>query len=265
MYFHIVITFLFFFLNDCGGVNEVQNSLQPRIVGGRNATTKEEFPYVVLVVQQPVNETKTCTGTILSKRFILTAGHCISNRSNAELSVWAGSHIRFGRVAVIRNVQDKWIHPGYLYKFHREFDIGIIKIFPALQFSSSIKKVKIPMPGSVLPVGTKGVFVGFGLLQMVPTEIKTTFLQALELTTISLADCKKEPRHRTICASAEPGIITPGKAVCKGDSGAPFMVGEYQWGMAVTGYTNCTGHDHAWFNDISRFTKWIKKKIQRNR
>lgn len=50
-----------------------------RVVGGRNAT-KGAWPWMALIGYDDENSIFNCGGTIISKRHILTAAHCINRR-----------------------------------------------------------------------------------------------------------------------------------------------------------------------------------------
>nr|CAD7417140.1 unnamed protein product [Timema poppensis] len=54
--------------------------IKPRIIGGQTAST-DQFPYQVSI---RINGAHVCGGTIFSKRFVITAGHCVDKRGSGR-------------------------------------------------------------------------------------------------------------------------------------------------------------------------------------
>jgi secreted trypsin-like serine protease len=59
------------------------------------------------------NNQHLCSGTILQDSYILTAAHCLTNRSLQEITIEAGMYYRSESDAKIRQVDRIYIHPNY--------------------------------------------------------------------------------------------------------------------------------------------------------
>ncbi len=62
-----------------------------RVVGGADAEPND-WPWQALL---KTNNKYYCGGTLVAKRWVLTAGHCLRYKTKEQLSVVLGDHIRF--------------------------------------------------------------------------------------------------------------------------------------------------------------------------
>ncbi|XP_069701657.1 chymotrypsin-2-like [Periplaneta americana] len=250
-------------LSDGSATNEVGSPLKPRIIGGRNAT-QNEFPFVVAVLNRGG---LLCTGTIMSRRFILTAGHCVVNKTRDDITVKAGFYIWKDPNAVFRKVQYMRVHPQYRIHYRRAFDIALLKMTNPLDYNPATQPISLPLLHDTLPDETKVKFAGWGTIQLGINPIRPQILQALDGATISIEDCKVSwPKlaNNTICFSSGTSTATPFKDACKGDSGGPLVVNNVQWGIHAQGSMFCKGELPIRFIGVSRFTTWIRNTISRD-
>merc|ERR1719486_951916 len=136
---------------DCAPV-----SSSDRIVGGKEVNPKFKLPYQVLV--SPCNSNggcMMCGGTILNKRYVVTAAHCLYDGSNqltvkggAKFRVMVGEHDHCkhneagGKSYVLASVVHK--HPKFDRNVSPDNDIAILKLSKDLTFSDKIKPACLP-------------------------------------------------------------------------------------------------------------------------
>ncbi|XP_069701665.1 serine protease 46-like isoform X2 [Periplaneta americana] len=200
--------------SDGSATDEVGSPLQPKIIGGRNAS-ENQFPFVVSILYK---RRRACTGTIITRKFILTAGHCVKNKRREDITVKAGFDFWEDKNAIFRDVRGIRVHPQYRIHNRTSFDIALVKMRHPLAYNRAIEPVTIPAFRQKLPVGTKATFVGWGLTQFQPYIISPPILQALDVTTISRQDCKYFWLYldiNTICVSSETSSAIPFKGACR--------------------------------------------------
>ena len=62
-----------------------------RIVGGKNATNGST-PYQVLIFVTSNGQTALCGGTLISRRTVLTAAHCLTTSTPSAYKIYLGAY-----------------------------------------------------------------------------------------------------------------------------------------------------------------------------
>ena len=82
-----------------------------RIVGGVNAA-KNELPWQVALTSSN-SRTPFCGGTIVSKRCVVTAAHCVQGSSPGSMRAVVGEHNYGSSSGQRMEIQSITVHPGY--------------------------------------------------------------------------------------------------------------------------------------------------------
>merc|ERR550534_41399 len=241
-------------------------SSQGYIVGGQSAT-RGSLPWQVSI--------KTyghfCGGTVINKRWILTAAHCFSGSGSHGVKIVAGEH-RFNynegseqTVKVIRDI----VHPRYGRDMSN--DIALLKLEHDLRFDSYTQPACIPEPHNQArdyQSGDEVIVSGWGRLSSGGSSPKT--LQMVKVPFISDNTCKRynvygsQIKASMVCA----GVLRGGKDSCQGDSGGPLVkmvdgkwtvLGVVSWGAGCAGY-NKPGV----YTRVAMFKDWINTTINNN-
>ncbi|KAJ8674218.1 hypothetical protein QAD02_005480 [Eretmocerus hayati] len=213
------------------------------VFGGKRAR-EGQYPWMVaLVYKTPFDLESNCGGSIIHKRYVLTAAHCVEShkiKPNWELvSVRIGTTRlrsdpkcfiqpsypgnldpdcvtvpKFDDIPIERMV----IHSLYDWTFTRVVynDIALLKLKKDVEFSKTVQPICLP---SSPQINAKLKATGWGL-----REDGTDSPTLLEVD-LPLVDCRSVRREEysslkstQICAGGESA-----KDTCRGDSGGPLM------------------------------------------
>lgn len=204
------------------------------VYGGNDADIKN-VPYQI---EYDLNGGFDCGGTIISNRYIITAGHCTRHvKSASDITIRAGS-AKLG-AGTKYSVAEYHAHPKFVITDDDQidYDISILKLSSDLKFSDSVKA--IGLASSPATAGSTGHLSGWGTTQNGDTQK----LQEVDLPVISHDDCVKKNdangihvSDRFLCVQQPGG----GKGACHGDSGGPLVINGKLAG-AVSGGAKCAG------------------------
>ncbi|KAG4068483.1 hypothetical protein HA402_004824 [Bradysia odoriphaga] len=227
-----------------------------RIVGGY-AGNIENFPYQISMNHYGSHR---CGGSIIHKRYVLTAAHCTVGVILNALSIRAGSSLRTSggiNVAVAKIVQ----HPRF-NSHTLDFDISIMYLSWNLIFTSSMHAINLPKQGEVLPVGTNTLISGWGAMS--ETAGSTRQLQYVQVPIINDNTCQSAYRGynvitaNMICAGLNR---IGGKDACQGDSGGPMAAHGKLFGIISWGFGCARPNYPGVYTKVSVFRDWIDSII----
>ncbi|CAK1578014.1 unnamed protein product [Parnassius mnemosyne] len=227
-------------------VNETTEEAVGRIVGGRYATC-EEFPHQVSLV---INNSFFCGGFIVSKRFILTAAHCVKNADPPNVIVSSGS--TFHTNGTILPLIEITIHPEYNKPIF-EKDVAVMKTAKPIQFNSCTQPIKLPPKGLTLKSGIVITASGWGRTQRGAPQILER-LMAVNLTVVNHMLCQVayfvlDITKNMLCAD---GDFFFGRAnTCEDDSGGVGAIDRIARGIVSFGRECGQPLSPSVFTDIS--------------
>ncbi|KAG5334970.1 EAST protease, partial [Acromyrmex charruanus] len=269
--------------NDCG------RDLSQRIVGGER-TDLDEFPWMALVeYQKPNGRTTACGGVLISKRYILTAAHCVKGKDLP--ATWRLSSVRLGEYntdtdkdcvpdsenseicaddPITVGVEEQIAHENYRPTSRdQRYDIALLRLSRDVPFTRYIQPICLPSNSSL---GGKLFVAGWGKTETSSaSNIKLKL--ALPLAEKSLCDQTYVSAGvrlglGQICAGGQKG-----KDSCRGDSGGPLMAleriadGTGKWtavGVVSFGPSPCGMQ--GWpgvYTKVSDFVPWILNNMRR--
>ncbi|XP_012250668.2 trypsin-1-like [Athalia rosae] len=208
--------------NDC--VCGISNR-KMRIVGG-NITELHEFPWMASFTKRGKFY---CAGSLISKKHILTAAHCLEGFNTEDIHIVLGDHNRASRedTVVRRRIKSAQIHENFdPYSYNN--DIALVELDKPVQFNGIIRPACLPDNRPIDYAGSMAVVAGWG--RTGERESVSDSLRKVDLPILSDEECrmagydKKRLTENMFCA----GYLEGQRDACQGDSGGPLhIVGSY--------------------------------------
>ncbi len=178
------------------------------LVGVSEDASAPESAQTILVLKRGGHSAGFCTGVVISRTIVLTAGHCAHGAQALAVNV-----IRQGPPRIIA-VSDASVHPEFrpdaIARRERSIDLAMLKLAEPLP--STFEPVSLALTNA-LHVGERYRIVGFGLTRE-GDGASAGKLRAGELEA-------RAPLSRILLWAKDPN--TKGFGACTGDSGGPIF------------------------------------------
>jgi len=245
----------------------------PRIVGGKEVDPRYRLPYQALVYPCVSGVgCFLCGGTIVNKKYIITAAHCteyqgatITNVKVAigEQNICDGLTNEGGSFISAKRVIN---HPNY---GNHDNDIAVLELSKEITFTDRIKPACLPTSETKDYSGWASTISGWGgTIAFAPgnrpqqppqCELKESFIQVLSLTDEKCSSYLKTTTSKSkLCAWAK------GTDTCQGDSGGPLTVaenGKFVLIGVVSYGSGCAHTTPGVYARVQGFLPWIKSII----
>ncbi|MBU2708133.1 serine protease [Zooshikella marina] len=224
-----------------------------QIVGGVDAI-RGEFPFMASL--QIYNGSHFCGGSVVSRRFILTAAHCVANYSIHSIVV--GKHFKYSNqgTTVIR-VKRQIVHPQY-DDYYTYNDVALLELTSDIptQFTS-LSLANEAITSLYANEGMYTTVIGWGDTKGTGNQ---NILQKVNIPITSKRKCRNVGGiDSNICA----GLPEGGKDSCQGDSGGPLFVKNndtvYQVGIVSFGSGCALPNRPGVYARIANFKPWIEQ------
>ena len=255
------------------------------IFGGTPAKPKE-FPWNVLI---EFSKGRFCGGSIISREWVLTAGHCLldnfyqrcNNRldpgcntmsKNDVRKVIAGMHDRDSNneQRQIRTASDLILHPYFTSQAtYIDFDVGLIKVNEPFTYNEMVNRVCLPKAGAGTLVGNQKLEIsGWGKTN---SSSDSSIMLKTKVPYVSREVCNEDRSYGGVvtetmfCAGFQEGR----KDACQGDSGGPLVYlgsnGTFEQGGIISWGRYCAAENfYGVYTNLPYFYDWIMNYIIEN-
>jgi hypothetical protein len=250
----------------------VAGEVAQAIINGEPDRGAKAHPYVGAYVAKEGGKLRpVCSGTLISPRVFLTAGHC----TNVEIEKDRAAYVSFdptyrpGASKLIRGTP--YIHPKACLAAkegcvlgHARYDIGVAVLDKPVKMATY---GALPDAGLVdtLKEGQRLTTVGYGAngfdrggdgplpQPLYPNDRNRATVRLLNTTDTAIGD-------QLVKATGVSLIKGKGEASCFGDSGGPLFVGDQQTIVGVTsfGAPLCRGPGYYQRVDLPGVLKWVR-------
>ncbi|XP_055525725.1 CLIP domain-containing serine protease B8-like [Wyeomyia smithii] len=265
-----------------------------RIIGGE-ATDIDEFPWLVLLFYHSNVVDKTvpaCGGVLISKRWVLTAAHCVTGRSYRNMGVL--EFVRVGENNLETEVDcnknndcadrslditvEKIVpHPEYVSTSWNKYnDIALLKLTEDAPYTDFVRYICLPNYYNLTQVNTN-IFVAAGwgqtdfykTIDTIPSKVKLK----VSLPHMELSRCQSVYEQFSIRV-ADSQICAGGRKsqdTCRGDSGSPLMYFNpsykrwFAYGIVSRGPAHCgTEGVPSIYTSLFEFDDWVSSTMKAN-
>nr|XP_011303336.1 PREDICTED: trypsin alpha-like [Fopius arisanus] len=263
----LLLAFVTLFICSNNGVDARSPS---KIVGGKRVDISEA-PFTVMIRHiKSINLSNSaiCGGTIIAKKYILTAAHCFPPNAKDPLQ-----HPRWYRIIPGQNfyysnaksykIQEVYSHPNFSVDITNDVkeraDIAVIQLQEAMAFDDQHMAIRL---ATQKPLDSAhGIIFGWGFSDPNVRALSHT-LQGLPVIAPGRQTCKKNfPTEQY--ANDELCIVNiNGGSLCDGDSGGPLIADGVLAGVISSGHKNCLNSTPGVVIDVAYHRPWIKNVIK---
>lgn len=269
------------------GISRIDNRQFTFIIGGTNSDL-QEYPFAVLLgynfPNAPTRLGFFCGGSLINRRYVLTAAHCIS--ALGPVKVRLGEHDitkdcdcvddLCAPIPQTIDIEKIVVHEGYDGKSFVN-DIALIRLAKLARLNAGVGAVCMPGTWNKFSLseleGKSAVVMGWGRTayfsngRVKEIGAPTPVIQKVDVPIIDHQSCQFQyPSRlidqRVICAGAR------GADSCSGDSGGPLVYragANEPWtliGVVSYGDTRCGAGKAGVYTNVEHFMPWIKAKLE---
>ncbi|CAF3351968.1 unnamed protein product [Rotaria socialis] len=247
-----------------------------KIKGGDDAIW-HTWPWMVALSTKP-SQSWMCAGVLVNEDTILTAAHCVFNRTANEIKAIIGVHTILGKLNPFNYYSIKSIYRHPDFEDCCKNDLAVIKLKKRVLYGPKINSVCLPFSQEFTVdndqnlINRTGVIIGWGETSQ---NAMTNFIKSSSLQQADVLIFDNE-----YCNRAYEKIFDPATEICagdyeqrtdtmSGDSGGPLLIRQSDGRWIVLGITSY-GSDitpnlsPSVYVKLSAYEKWLEPYLKSN-
>ncbi|GAB0088366.1 uncharacterized protein DMENIID0001_027700 [Sergentomyia squamirostris] len=246
------------------GISIAKQTAQRRIVGGDDAGFGS-FPWQAYI---RIGSSR-CGGSLISRRHVVTAGHCVARASPRQVHVTLGDYVINSAVeplpAYTFGVRRIDVHPYFKFTPQADrYDVSVLALERPVHYMPHIAPICLPEKNEDF-LGKFGWAAGWGALNP-GSRLRPKTLQAVDVPVIDNRVCERWHRSNGINVVIYPEMLCAGyrgggKDSCQGDSGGPLMHEKngrwYLIGIVSAGYSCANRGQPGIYHRVAYTVDWI--------
>ncbi|XP_055545306.1 uncharacterized protein LOC129730188 isoform X4 [Wyeomyia smithii] len=256
------------------GISLAKQTAQRRIVGGDDAGFGS-FPWQAYIrIGSSRSMLSRCGGSLISRRHVVTAGHCVARATPRQVHVTLGDYVINSAVeplpAYTFGVRSINVHPYFKFTPQADrFDVAVLTLERTVHFMPHIAPICLPEKNEDF-LGKFGWAAGWGALNP-GSRLRPKTLQAVDVPVLDNRVCERWHRSNGINVVIYPEMLCAGyrgggKDSCQGDSGGPLMHEKSgRWfliGIVSAGYSCANRGQPGIYHRVANTVDWISHIVQ---
>lgn len=233
------------------------SEITPNIVGGQPADTSQWQFYTQILSSN--GTTAFCGGSYIGDGYVLTAAHCVSNRTARVLNVKVAGFVLGGNDGDRIQVVEKFVHPQY-NPSTLNYDVALLK----LERTPSVgRQVTLAQSNIYQYVRDGDLITVAGLGRLSEGGSRPSNLQEVSVPLVSDQVCNQSGGNYANVGSVAfcAGYAQGQKDSCSGDSGGPIVVSSggqtVQLGIVSWGIGCARPAKYGVYSDVAALSSWI--------
>ncbi|KAK1175677.1 chymotrypsin-like elastase family member 1 [Acipenser oxyrinchus oxyrinchus] len=241
-----------------------------RVVGGDEARPNSWPWQISLQYNSGGSYYHTCGGTLIKRRWVMTAAHCVDR--GMTLRVVVGDHKLFAHEGAEQYiaVQQVIIHPYWNNNnIAAGFDIALLKLSQDAVLNFYVQLGELASEGQILPDNNNCFISGWGYTQsngQVSPVLRQAYLPVVDYNTCSSGYWWGSTVKTSMVCAGGDGV----RSGCQGDSGGPLncVVNGRYYVHGVTSFVSSRGCNEKMkptvFTRVSAYISWMNEIMARN-
>lgn len=236
----------------------------------------DEFPWIAQLVYDE-EKTVKAVGSLINRRYVLTAAHCIKSQFVVITGVRFGdydvitdkdctNHTRFGEECSDPveefGIEELIPHPQYNVRTSAN-DIGLIRLSRNVEYSEYIRAICLPATNTFdLEDGANLAVSGWGVTSFGGENSRIK--KKVSAKVIPIEQCLRLYNNSRKIVSLDHFCVVEAIPVCQGDSGGPLMLSvKNQWEqVGIVSFGKGCGDYPGVYIKVASYLDWIKANLR---